>query len=311
MTGRPMVTESPQQETVTDTHNCITQEPENSLDIQYLMNRLHSALDFYQLIGTFIGEVRRVLPCDGIEYRHDRIKLYYIDGQSAQHSCNYELRHIEELLGNIRFTRKTAFHDQELVKIETMVGGLIPPLHNALKYQRALQYAQRDELTGLRNGSYYHDSVEVEIKRAQRYKIPFSLLLLDLDNFHEINEKYSRTAGDAVLVDMARRTERALRDSDIVFRNNADRFLVFLPSTDASAAAAVAEKVQRCVQSESCIYKSFNIDLTLSIGVVTVSPDDTRYKLTDRVDRALFHAKILGKNRIHVEALPESIDRRG
>lgn len=307
MTGRSAVTESSKQETVTDKNNGLSTVSENSPGIQGLMNRLHSALDFHQLIVTFIDEVRRALPCDSIEYRHDRIKLYFNDGLSSQHSCEYELRRDEELLGEIRFTRGSVFQERELAIIEVMVGGLIPPLRNALKYQQAIRFAQRDELTGLRNGSYFHDSVEIEIKRARRYQIPFSLLLIDLDNFRVINETCSRAAGDAVLVEMARRTERAARDSDIVFRNSGDRFLVFLPNTDAIEAAAVAEKLKRSVQAESCNYRNFDIQLTVSIGVVTVSSEDNRYKLTDRVDRALFHAKILGKDRIHVEVLPECI----
>ena len=307
MTDRSVVTELAMQEVVADMRNDVHPLTRNRLAMQGLMNRLHSELDFDRLIVSFIDEVRRALPCDGIEYRYDRIKLYYTDGLSAQHSCKYGLRHVDEFLGEVRFTRESAFQEHELETIETMVAGLIPPLNNALKYHQSVRFAHRDELTGLRNGSYYHDCVEMEIRRAHRYQIPFSLLLLDYDNFREINQTYGRAAGDAILVEMARRTERAARNSDIVFRDSGDRFLVFLPNTGVTEAATIAERIKRQVQSEACIYRTFDIRLTLSVGVVTVLQNDTRYKLIDRADQALFHAKVLGKDRIHVDAWHECI----
>ena len=100
-----------------------------------------------------------------------------------------------------------------------MLAGLSLPLRNALRYQQAIKLAQRDELTGLRNGSYYHDVVNLEIERARRYKKPFSLLMFDLDDFEKINDTYGRKAGDVVLLDVARRIEGRARGSDVVYRN--------------------------------------------------------------------------------------------
>jgi diguanylate cyclase (GGDEF)-like protein len=309
MTGRSdfEITASEIRVNIADIGNVLNSASCDNLAMQALSNRLHSTLDFNQLIVSFIDEVRRILPCDGIEYRYDTIKLYYTDGVLAQHSCKYGLRYDNGYLGELCFTRQSLFQEHELTIIELIVGGLIPPLHNALRYHQALRFAQRDELTGLRNGSYYHDSLEMEIRRAHRYNTPFSLLLLDLDNFNGINETHGRAAGDAVLVEMAGRIERAARASDIVFRSDGDRFLVFLPNTGAKDAAEVADRIKRLVLSDPCIFRNSEIRLTLSIGVVMVSDTDTRYKLIERADRALFHAKVLGKDRIHVDVLHECI----
>ena len=196
--------------------------------------------DFYQLINMFISDARRVLPCDGIKYREDKLGLNFIDGVIGRYQCNYKLKYGEHSLGEICFSRDRQFIESELTSIEKLVAGLVQPLRSALQYQQAVRSVLRDDLTGLRNGSSYYDSITQEIDRAHRYKVSFSLLLINLDNFREINEQYGRTAGNTLLVEVARRLEREARRSDIIFRKGGDEFLVFLPNTANAAAVKVA-----------------------------------------------------------------------
>ena len=188
-----------------------------------------------------------------------------------------------------------------------MLAGLTLPLRNALRYQQAVRFALRDELTGLRNGSYYHDVVDLEIKRSHRYKNPFSLLMLDLDDFENINTKYGREAGDAILHEVAGRIGEKARSSDVVFRNAGDKFLVFLPNTDKAEARIVAGRIKDFVLASTCEYEDKVISFTLSVGVVTVTHGDTADKLIDRVDKAIFHAKILGKDRIYADSFTDGV----
>jgi len=263
--------------------------------------------DFYQLINAFISEVRYAVPCDGIKYKEDRLGFNFIDGVICQHQCNYEVKSDEQLLGNICFSRDSEFLDTELVEIENLLAGLVRPLQRALQYQQAVRFALRDNLTGLRNGSSYYDNITHEIERARRYRIAFSLLLINLDNFREINELYGRCAGNSVLVEVARRLEHVARSSDIIFRKGGDEFLIFLPNTAKTAAIKVAERIKKSVLSESCVVENNDVSFTMSIAVVTVLPNDSAFKLIGRADKALFQAKILGKDRIQAEACPDRI----
>ena len=272
-----------------------------------LTNRLHTTLDIRHLLDSFIHEIRKALPCDGIEYRDDSVQLEIIDGVLSEHRVCYDIENLKEQLGKISFTREKAFRQDEIELLENMVAGLIQPLRNSLRYQRAIRFAQRDELTGLRNCSYYYDNVELEIQRAQRYNTEFSMLLIDLDDFNDINNLYSYRAGDAILVELAKRLEQVARGSDIVFRTGGDEYLVFLPNTSREEAMHVAERIRSSVNFEACLYGDRTINITLSIGVVTVLPDDTVFKLIDRGEKALFHAKILGKNRVHTEPVTEPL----
>ncbi len=284
-------------------------DTQSQTNIDDFVRQLNRATDFHKLLDVFISNVRKSLPCDGIEYEESSIKLYLLDGDLMQQSCHYNLSYEGQDLGRIRFTRDDEFREDELVMLETLLAGLVMPLRNSLRYQQAVHVAQRDELTGLRNGNYYYDNVDLEIERSNRYHIPFSLVKIDIDNFKTINDTHGRAAGDAVLKQVAHRIEKQARSCDIVFRKGGDEFLVFLPNTDGEVALQVAERIKRNVLSRPCDYEHEHIKIEFSAGVVSVAKTDTAHNLMSRVDKALFHAKILGKNRIHTEAAPENVLR--
>lgn len=275
-----------------------------------LSSNLHENLDFYQLFNTFINELRTAVPCDSVEYENHETQNSLLNGSRGIHHCEYTLKHKDLFLGVIRITRDSKLTNSELNIIETMLAGLTLPLRNALRHQQAIRLVQRDELTGLRNGSYYHDIVDLEIKRSHRYKNPFSLLMLDLDNFDNINTQYGRQAGDAILREVADRISEKARNSDVVYRVGGDKFLVFLPNTDKAKARIAATRIKDFVLSRACIltdeHEDKLISFTLSVGVVTFTRGDTVEKLIDRVDKAIFHAKILGKDRIYADSFTSS-----
>ena len=270
-------------------------------------NSSYRTQDVYQLLDTFITEVRRKLPCDGVEYSEDTLGLYFMDGVLGYHRCDYKIQFGEQFLGDIGFFREERFQESDQVIIENLLAGLVRPLRNALQYQQALRFALRDDLTGLRNCTAYYDNISYEIERAKRYKVPFSLLLVNMDNFMQINDQHGRDAGNSVLLEVARRLENQARHSDIIFRKGGDEFLVFLTNTDISAALIAAKRIKQAVVFEPCVYQGSEIRFTMSIGVVTVLPTDSAFKLIDRADRALFHAKELGKNCIQAEPRFDSL----
>ncbi len=271
------------------------------------ISHLHEYLDFYQLFNSFINELRANVPCDSIEYENKLTETSLTNGSTGKHHCEYILKYEAVSLGKITITRDSKFSDNELDMVETMLAGLTLPLRNAIRYQQAIRFAQRDELTGLRNSSYYHDVVDLEIKRSHRYKTPFSLLMLDLDDFEKINNEYGREAGDLILHEVAVRISEKARSSDVVYRNGGDKYLVFLPNTDKAEASIVAERIKDFVLARACEYNDKTIVFTLSVGVVTVAHGDTADKLIDRADQAIFHAKILGKDRIYTDSSIEGL----
>ncbi len=263
------------------------------------VNHLHATLDVYQLLDNFNDVFREKVQCNGIEYNDEATKTYLLNGKTGHPSCIYTLRYEEEILGTISISRDSVFLDYEIEIIEVLLAGLTLPLRNALRYKKSIQFSQRDELTGLRSGYNYHDIAELEVRRTQRYKVPFSILLFDINNFDLINSQYGRAAGDALLIEVSRRLERKARSSDIVYRNNGDEFIVFLPNTENSEAKEAAERIRGFILMDKCIYLDKSIAFTISVSATTVTYEDTASKLMLRAKKALLLEKALEKNGIN------------
>ena len=283
-----------------------------NVDVDTRMNnyviRLHETLDIDKLFDIFTNELRNIVTCGSVEFIDKATKTSITNGVMGRQRCVYALRYGEQSLGSISMTRNAIFLQHEIENIEVMLAGLTLPLRNALKYKKVINSSQRDALTGLRNENYYNDVIEFEIKRAQRYKKPFSLLIFDVDNLKSINNKYGQTSGDALLIEIARRIELKARSSDIVYRYAGDKFLVFLPNTEAVEVSEAADRIKDFISSEKCICENDIISFTISVGVVTVAFEDTVDMLMKRVNKSLSHAKILSAS--HLNILPENIPVR-
>ncbi|MDD0837627.1 GGDEF domain-containing protein [Curvibacter sp. HBC61] len=153
--------------------------------------------------------------------------------------------------------------------------------------------ASHDSLTEALTRRAVLELADNELARLQRYGEPLSLMMLDLDNFKDINDRLGHQQGDAVLIDFANRTRAVLRRPDQLGRYGGEEFLVLLPATDARAARVVAERVRQAAPS------SPQLACTVSIGLTTAQgPDDTLDAMLARADSALYQAKREGRNRV-------------
>jgi diguanylate cyclase (GGDEF)-like protein len=136
----------------------------------------------------------------------------------------------------------------------------------------------------------------------------FSVLLLDLDHFKQVNDSYGHPAGDAVLKAVAERPSHCLRPDDVLGRFGGEEFIVVLPGTKLVDAAAVGERIRRAIEAEPVRHDGLNIVVTASIGAAQGREDATTANEVVRdADRALFEAKAAGRNRL-VVASPGLLD---
>ncbi len=175
-------------------------------------------------------------------------------------------------------------------------------LRQALDKQ--LSMAMTDPLTGLYNRRYAHSYIARMLKRARQKGQPFTLMLLDLDRFKRVNDRHGHLAGDEVLVEVARRLRKNLREIDLLARFGGEEFLVVLPETGRAEAGHAAERLRRVI-GERPIHaasRQTDIPVTLSIGVVVSDENGAAAtqidKLIDRADRALYASKSEGRNQI-------------
>ncbi len=160
--------------------------------------------------------------------------------------------------------------------------------------------ATRDSLTGLYNHKEFFRILHEELERSERYSHPVSLLMLDLDNFKNINDSKGHLAGDAILRKVSEIIMKEIRNTDFGCRYGGDEFAVLLPETDGEKAYEMADRLLKTtVKTKIPLKKDDTISFGISIGLATY-PDDgqSMVKLVSAADNALYIAKDEGKNTI-------------
>lgn len=159
--------------------------------------------------------------------------------------------------------------------------------------------ASQDQLTGLLNVREFHHRLNLEIERSRRSGHMLALLMIDVDHFKSINDRFGHPAGDAVLKQIADRVRGSLRPSDLAARYGGEEFIVMLPETDAAGAQALAERL--CAQIRATpmrINSATQETLTVSAGLAVYPVDaDAEERLVALADKALYAAKAGGRDR--------------
>ena len=165
-------------------------------------------------------------------------------------------------------------------------------------HKRVEEMALRDPLTQVYNRHFMHEALRREMERFKRYRHPFSLLMLDLDRFKEINDSFGHLAGDAMLKKIAQDLQAHLRPSDLICRYGGDEFIAVLPETPGEEAHAMAERLRARLAEETTVVEEggLRIKATISLGIVEYKEGQTQDELIRRVDKALYAAKQKGRN---------------
>ncbi|WP_291347810.1 histidine kinase N-terminal 7TM domain-containing protein [Desulfobacula sp.] len=159
--------------------------------------------------------------------------------------------------------------------------------------------ASRDELTNIYNRRYLISLLEIEVAKAKRMDRPISILLIDLDHFKAVNDKFGHPFGDKVLRAFARIVKENIRNIDIFGRYGGDEFAIILPETSSKTAFAIADRIRESICRDLLAIDGKQINLTVSVGIFgtaenrSISLDE----LFDFADKALYKAKNMGRNR--------------
>jgi two-component system cell cycle response regulator len=173
--------------------------------------------------------------------------------------------------------------------------------------QDGLRLAVIDPLTGLHNRRYGLAQLSAISDAAQRSGRGFAVLVLDLDRFKSVNDRWGHAAGDAVLIEVANRLNQNLRAGDLLARMGGEEFLIALPETNLADARTIAERLCRAIELTPVRLSETNVlNITISIGlaisgdVADLSRKDSLLEIIECADHALLHAKAAGRNQVTI-----------
>lgn len=210
------------------------------------------------------------------------------------------IRH-DEFIGLMTIDNyRTAAYTQEDAKLaSSFANSAAVVIENAKLFEQTQKMALTDSLTGVFNRRYFYELSQREFTRSKRYQSPMSIILIDIDHFKNVNDRFGHLAGDQVLVQFVQRIQDELRTNDILARFGGEEFIILLPETNMDDATHVAERLREVTAHYPFLLITAQTYITISLGISsfrfsTISLDH----LIDESDKALYEAKQLGRNRV-------------
>lgn len=273
------------------------------LSYRWLALTMHDRPQFFLHARDEIGaetEVRAAVPlAPGAEASAVVDQRPTAGGHSPPHVLPISFG--KEIVGSLAIalsSRKPSADEAGLLRI--LATELAGPLHIQMLMEEARSLARTDALTGLMNRRAFSEAADRELARAERYKLPLSLCILDVDHFKRVNDTHGHAAGDAVLVGLAKTLRSMARRSDLTGRWGGEEFVLLFPQTADAGARIAAERVRRAVAEAKFPSPVGELSVTVAIGVAGARPPYTLEDATANADKALYAAKSRGRNRVEI-----------
>lgn len=209
-------------------------------------------------------------------------------------------------------TNGTFLNDRRVGEAVLTEGDRLRVGYTVLKYamrdiveiefdNKIYRMATTDSLTGLLSREYFHQQFSDIFHRSERYQRPFSVMMVDIDDFKSVNDTYGHPAGDRVLEQIGRMILDIIRHEDIAARYGGEEFAILLPETSPENARYPAERLRRSLEVFRFTVDDKRFSITISIGIAGY-PDcaSTMDELVDKADTALYEAKKAGKNTVRI-----------
>ena len=262
-------------------------------DNSSLIEQLQTTLDIEQLLSIYLNAIANVYRINAVELEtfHGKFKA----GKSHEHLelMTLPIRIDNRLMGRLSYYSQKPITDILMSSLSGYQKSLVFPLRNALAFWQLQKVALKDPLTGIGNRAMYDDTMARKIKHAKRHDEPFVLMVLDLDNFKQVNDRHGHLMGDEILTAFVKLVEQGLRADDQMFRFGGDEFALILANQGLDAAKIVAARIHHAI-GQHPLFNKYGV--STSIGCASYIQADSATDLFARADKALYAAKDAGKN---------------
>jgi diguanylate cyclase (GGDEF)-like protein len=202
-------------------------------------------------------------------------------------------------IGTLALAPRAPVHQNDPLLVRSIARELGGALRMATLVEESRFMATTDALTGLMNRRAFSEWAVRDVRRSQRYRDPFSVIIIDVDHFKLINDKRGHNTGDIVLANVGKLLAKSLRSCDVVARWGGEEFVIALPSTPLHGAVEVAERARLELENANILDpRKERVPVTASFGVAQLGQDEVIEQLVDRADRAMYAAKSSGRNRV-------------
>jgi diguanylate cyclase (GGDEF)-like protein len=194
------------------------------------------------------------------------------------------------------------FTERDLRMLSIVARSAALALENAELHKRTEELTVIDELTETYNYRYFIQKLREEKRRAIRYSLPLSLIMVDIDRFKKLNDTYGHESGNIVLKELSHIIQECVRDVDIFVRYGGEEFAIILPQTAQSEATVIGERIREQVESALIdVGKAGRLKITVSVGVTSFPENGkSQEELVSVADQAMYRAKGEGRNLVRV-----------
>jgi diguanylate cyclase (GGDEF)-like protein len=255
--------------------------------------KLLTTIDMPKLTELYFQQLQNTLPLSELKIQFEDNRVTF--GQKVKNSHLKTLNCMEMgtavAVMDYSFVQPLSIRDWQI--LQQMHVNFCNPFKNALEHHKIKQFAMKDFLTSLGNRASYNETMIRLANQSQRRHQPFGLLILDMDNFKQVNDIHGHQEGDKVLMACADTILHSLRESDFAFRFGGDEFCCLLPDADNQTNNLIAERIHSAIELHPLLQQH---NISCSIGSATYQEDDSQIGIFSRADDALYAAKQAGKN---------------
>ena len=279
-------------------HYSVTDQDHNqSGSVLRLIYEFQNQLTLQELFNVYAENICTALPIDGIRYRFPLLAINLQHGMASNPICNYQLNTEHDVWGEITIYRNKGFSSDEIHQFELITSLLVHPLKMAILHVSASLYTDDGGVVGLANPGLVDQLIIREAKLAAREHVPMSVVLFNADRFRRISDSFGHIHGDKILYDIMQVMYSKLRDTDLLFRYDADNFFLILKGVTGDQAMMISERVRSAVDVFS--FRQTNnkrLHMTISAGIAVLNKQDCLDSILKRAKNALLLAKKSGRN---------------